>query len=293
MIHIDLSEIKISNDWATNAQKLTDDLASKPLGERSDFINENRDATWGAGELRAALSSLVGHKCWYTEVTLEGADSHVDHFRPKGAVREVDENLKNTKTTLPGYWWLAFELDNYRLTCQHANVRRVDKNTDGGKWDYFPVEGARAVEGIPTSQITERNLILDPASATDVRLLWFDGDGAPSCSKWKRQPNDRDEQRVKATIWIYHLNKEEIKGARCKAMQDVKKDVVNANAQFQMWGRDAIAPNEQAKRCFDTQIANIKNKIWDDQAYAGAKRCMLRNLFLQDAKYHWIEEFIF
>jgi len=291
VIHVDIGEIQIADEWLTRSEALRDQLALLPIEERKDFIDENRDATWGADELRSALSALVGHKCWYTEVGLEGADPHVDHFRPKGAVREVDENLNNTKISRPGYWWLAFELENYRLTCQHANVRRVDKDTDGGKWDYFPVEGNRAVENTPTPQITERKLILDPASNTDVQLLWFDEDGSPSCSA-KRSPNDHDRRRVEATIWIYHLKKAEIKTSRSKAMHDIKKDVMNANTQFSLWDRDSANPNEQAKNAFDSQLAIIRAKIRDTEIFAGAKRCMLKKLFAGNAKYSWLEDFV-
>lgn len=292
MIPIDLSELEVSDDWRNNAEKLTNELASKPSAKRSEFIDENRDSTWGANELRQALSELVGHKCWYTEVALAGADPHVDHFRPKGAVREVDENLKNTGTSIAGYWWLAFEMENYRLTCQHANARRVDEDSDGGKWDYFPVEGDRAAEKTPTPQITESKLILDPASVADVQLLWFDADGSPSCSQWKRPPNDYDKRRVEATIWIYHLKKEKTKTARGKAMQDIRKDVVNADTQYRLWNRDGRSPNEQAKNEFDKYVATIRKKTRDDQVFAGAKRCMLKNLTVQNSKYAWIEEFV-
>jgi hypothetical protein len=91
----------------------------------------------------------VGNKCWYSEVPLEGADPNVDHFRPKGQVREVDADLQNLQTTSPGYWWLAFECRNFRLSSMHANQRRVDTDTNGGKSDYLPVLGSRAVEGTP------------------------------------------------------------------------------------------------------------------------------------------------
>ncbi len=291
MIHIDISDIQIPDEWVTRSETLTTQLASLTAGERKNFIDDNRDITWGANELRDALSALVGHKCWYTEVGLEGADPHVDHFRPKGAVREVDENLKNTKKSDPGYWWLAFELENYRLTCQHANVRRVDRDTDGGKWDYFPVDGNRAPDNTPTPQITERKLILDPTSNTDVQLLWFDKDGSPSCSA-TRSSNHHDRRRVDTTIWIYHLKKKEIKAARSKVMHDIKKDVVTAHPHFSLWDRDNPNPSEQAKNAFDSQVAIMRSKIRDTEKFAGAKRCMLKNLFATNSKYHWIEEFV-
>ena len=103
----------------------------------------------------------------------------------------------------------------------HANQRRVDTDTNGGKWDYFPVRGARVAEGTPCLQINQDILALDPCSASDVSLLWFDPDGKPCCSK-KRQPNALDQQRVKTTIWLYHLNKHEIETKRGNHMRKVR-----------------------------------------------------------------------
>ncbi len=235
-----------------------------------------------------ALRKIVGNKCWYSEVRLEGADPNVDHFRPKEQVREVDTDLQNTQTTSPGYWWLAFEHWNFRLSSMHANQRRVDADTNGGKWDYFPVLGSRAAEGTPCLAIVENALALDPCSASDVSLLWFDPDGTPCCSKWKRQPNALDQQRVETTIWLYHLNKREIETKRGNHMRQVRTDLAQADAQYQLWNRDSASPNLQAKNSFDLKIADIKAKLSDTAEFVGAKRCAVRAAI---ADYEWIDEF--
>lgn len=86
------------------------------------------------GELR-----LVFPKCAYCETDYApGYDGDVEHFRPKGRVKE---RVPQT----PGYYWLANEWDNLLLSCMHCNQRRrhilFGTNTfEGyGKLDQFPL----------------------------------------------------------------------------------------------------------------------------------------------------------
>jgi hypothetical protein len=288
MIYINLNNLSIPATWGSRARQLTRELAALPPEERPGFIEKNREDTWGADEVLKALREIVGNKCWYSEVPLEGADPNIDHFRPKGQVREVDEELKNTKKTSPGYWWLAFDCQNFRLSSMHANQRRVDADTNGGKWDYFPVLGSRAAEGTIWTLIAENSLALDPCSASDVALLWFDPDGNPCYSKGKRKPNELDQQRVRTTVWLYHLDKQEIVIRRGQHIRRIFADLRDADAQYKVWDRDSASPNLQAKISFDRRIADIKAELSDSAEFAGAKRCAVR---AATADYDWIDEF--
>ena len=268
---------------------LTVRLAGISREERKKFIESNRENTWGHDEVLTALRDIMGNKCWYSEAHLEGADPNVDHFRPKGRVREVDADLNNTGDESEGYWWLAFEPLNYRLASMHSNQRRTDKDTQGGKWDYFPVRGERAPEGTEWGAINEDTLALDPCSASDVRLLWFDPDGKPCPAAWKHREANADElERVKATIWLYHLDKQELQKRRTDHVQDIQKDLRKANVEYRLWAPDSGNPNLQAKASFDEKVAEIKTKISDAAQFAGAKRCAIQ---LALADYPWIEDF--
>jgi hypothetical protein len=285
-INPDLLNIPTARRAAMSA--LTIELAAKPANERGRFINDKRDDAWGHAEVIDALRSIAGNKCWYSEIHLEGADPNVDHFRPKGKVREVDASFTNTGSTREGYWWLAFEPLNFRFASMHSNQRRVDENTAGGKWDYFPVRGARAAEGTSWGLIAEDTLALDPCSATDVRLLWFDPDGKPCVSNWKRDASRTEIERVRATIWLYHLDKQEIQKRRTSHVQDIQKDLRKANIDYNLWSRDSSTPNLQSRQSFDQKIAEIKTKTADNAVFAGAKRCAIRAAI---AEFSWIEEF--
>jgi hypothetical protein len=289
MIYINPDALNLPPAQRAAMEALSAELNAQAVVERADFINGNRDATWAHPQVLQALRAIVGNKCWYSEVQLDGADPNVDHFRPKGQVREVDEDLQNTKKVSDGYWWLAFEFANYRLAAMHANQRRVDADTEGGKWDYFPIRGNRAPEGTPWGEIMEDILALDPCSATDVQLLWFDPDGKPCASNWKSEPNARDVERVKATIWLYHLDKLEIQTSRAKHVEEIRKDLRKANVDFRLWDRNSPHPNLQARNSFNHKIAEIGIKIGDNAVFARAKRCAVRAAITD---YPWIEEFI-
>ena len=291
MILINPDLLAIPAARRTEMENLTAELIAKQPAERSAFINSNanRDKSWGHLDVLTALRAIAGNKCWYSEVQLDGADPNVDHFRPKGRVREVDANFNQIGDPIAGYWWLAFDPLNYRLAAMHANQRRTDETTAGGKSDYFPVRGARAAAETAWDAIVEDALALDPCSPTDVRLLWFDLDAKPCASDWKRKPTAGDAERVKATIWLYHLDKQELQKSRTAHVQEVQKDLLKADANYKIWARDSANPNLQAKQSFDEKIAEIKTKTADRAVFAGAKRCSIRTAL---AKYSWIDEFL-
>ncbi len=289
MIFINLRLLDIPNDRLVVMQNLTTTLTAK--ADKPGFIDENAEKAWRHSEVLTALRSIVGNKCWYSEVHLEGADPNVDHFRPKGRIREVDNDLQNTRSECDGYWWLAFEPYNYRLTAMHANQRRIDKDTSGGKWNYFPVRGQRAPQGTLITAIAEDILALDPCSATDAELLWFDSDGKPSpANRGGRIATATEFERVKATIWLYHLDKVEIQTRRTKHVQRIQKDLKTANTYHELWNRYSNTPNLHARYSFDETISRIKDDISDTSQFARAKRCAIRNSV---AVYPWIYEFIF
>jgi hypothetical protein len=110
------------------------------------------------------LVSRLGNKCWYTEAELVGAPLAIDHFRPKC-----------------DYWWLAFEAENYRLSCPYANSPAHNPlyGCAGGKGDHFPLlDPAQRARG-KNRQRRERPLLLDPCDPRDCDLIAFQADGRP------------------------------------------------------------------------------------------------------------------
>ncbi len=98
-------------------------------------------------DLKPEFVEKFGDKCWYTETPRIGTDNHVDHFRPKGRAKKKNGEtasriVDGVTEQHSGYWWMAYEISNYRYSCIYAN--RI--TGEGGKGEYFPLEedGSRA-----------------------------------------------------------------------------------------------------------------------------------------------------
>jgi hypothetical protein len=284
MIFVDQMKVKLTPELRATLAAATKGLLLEKADKRQEYIKGKRDATWGDNALVAALKAVVGNKCWYSEINLGGADPNVDHFRPKGRVVEVNDDMEKTGAALDGYWWLAFEPLNFRLSSQHANQRRVDDDSNGGKADFFPVKGDRAPELTSYLQIFEHVLPLDPCSPSDVSLIWFDPEGRPCYSPHQRKRTLEDELRIKATIWLYHLDKNDTAGPRAKAVEDVRRKLLLADNYYQMW--QAPSPCLKSKASFDREVSEIAGMLADSSDFAGAKRCIVR---MAMAEYDWIE----
>lgn len=289
MILINPDSIRLNETRRQALASLAQELVQKPETERMPFIEQKRGETWAHPEVIEALRAVAGNKCWYSEVPLEGADPNVDHFRPKGQIREVDGDLNLLKTKVPGYWWLAFELQNFRLAAMHANQRRTDEDTNGGKWDFFPVRGCRAAACTPCGSIIEDHLALDPCKPSDVALLWFDMDGRPCAAKRRgKQLRAEQAEKVRTSIWLYHLNKKELHNRRAEYVEDIRKDLRKADADYQLWAPESSQPNRQSELSFNQKIDEIHIKLQPNQPFVGAKTSALR---LAMAHYPWIEDY--
>jgi len=161
------------------------------------------------------LPENIKSKCWYCESEEIRSDMPVDHFRPKNLVDGVPNH--------EGYWWLAFDWENYRCACTFCNSRRVFDDTSGGKACKFPLvdEKQRAYTSIQPIA-NEQPDLLDPFDPDDWKLLWFDNDGEPI----PKDPSSADQQRkVRNSIDIFHLHEKRIVRARNDIRIKVEKEI--------------------------------------------------------------------
>jgi uncharacterized protein (TIGR02646 family) len=123
--------------------------ASKNLNARE--VDRNAELTfpdhWNELDVRGVLYALQGNACAYCGRDLDRGD--VDHFRPKSRLRENPSH--------GGYWWLAYELKNYFLSCRRCNSTY--------KSDRFPLRprARRVTFQDRTRLLREARLLLDPA----------------------------------------------------------------------------------------------------------------------------------
>jgi len=137
-------------------------LAQMAPAERQTYIEKNGTPKWSP--IKKELTAITGNKCWYTEAKVDGAPLTIDHYRPSCA-----------------YWWLAFDVLNYRVSCPFANSpeHNAEHGCAGGKGTTFPLltPGIRAT-GKNRIRI-ENPVILDPCKEGDCDLIAFQVDGRP------------------------------------------------------------------------------------------------------------------
>ncbi len=113
---------------------------------------------WNMPDVRGVLYARHGKSCAYCGCHLPRNDrGDVEHFRPKTSVYEDESH--------GGYWWLAYDLQNYLLSCRICNSSR--------KSNRFPLRSRASRRalfgGIQLPQ--EARLLLNPATDAVEDLL--------------------------------------------------------------------------------------------------------------------------
>lgn len=142
----------------------------------------DRISHWGA--YKEHFARRQEGRCGFCElIVIGGQPGDVEHFYPKGAVRILDpENQGRERKDLSnvtgrqslrefgtGYWWLAFEWENYLLACSTCN--RTWKS------DFFPVAGAPEDRSRPAEDNDETPLLLNPFDDDPGAHLGYHVDG--------------------------------------------------------------------------------------------------------------------
>ncbi len=156
------------------------------------------DWDWHAG-VGGVLCYILDEQ--WKEVQRPLPDLEIDHFRPKNAV---------AKTKHAGYWWLAFDWENFRIASALANKRRTDDRaaTVEGKGTYFPLvkESKRVGDKKPAPTKGEKPILLDPFDVNDVILLDYSPEDGKVVEKFSAKKDKEKNTRAKSSIEFYHLN---------------------------------------------------------------------------------------
>lgn len=124
-------------------------------------------------------------KCAYCEQTVSNNQNQpgdVEHFRPKGKVCNIDNEVVivrvgDEEVNHPGYYWLAYEWTNLLPSCAACNRRlKVPhrSNSYTGKGMRFPVTSEYAV--YPGEEAHENCLLINPCAVDPAKHLEFDKD---------------------------------------------------------------------------------------------------------------------
>lgn len=271
MRFIDLEELKPKIRHLIPALEATNDvvLAEADPKRRAAIINANR-AQWVA--LRAEFSAYSHGKCWYVECKNPGTDDDIDHFRPKLGVKE--------DPTHPGYYWLAFDWTNLRLSCHRANRPRINPEGagTGGKGGHFPLIDPRVRAFRPAQgRGQEVPSLLDPTNILDVALLTFRQSGEVDLSpEFKGQPGP--EAKLAASRLFLHLDWPAFREARVVLYNKIERTVDRGEREAPKNFDGNLAPSAG----FFDAIRDLKNAMKAEEEYSAAAK-----VYVESFKHLW------
>jgi hypothetical protein len=261
MRFVDLEEIKPDiRDKIEALEEAKAAVLAEPDPDRRAALIDRYRPRWTA--LREAFAAYSHDKCWYVECKNLGTDDDIDHFRPKAGVKEDPAH--------PGYYWLAFDWTNLRLSCHRANRPRTNPLTSetGGKGEHFPLidPGMRAM-GPGDDLALEVPALLDPTRLTDVVLLSFKPNGEVDLSpEFKGQP--LAEAKFEASRRHLHLNWPKFTDARVVLYNKIARTVDRGEREAPRDYGNIHAAGE----AFIDACRDLKNVMVAREEYSAAAR---------------------
>ena len=239
---------------STGRRNNLDELGAHDL--RAEYIKKH--GTWT--QLKAWLSQASENKCWYCEAKSTRATFDVDHFRPKLAITVDGIEIASHS----GYYWLAYDYTNFRLSCQRCN--RPEKNEKGilrGKASEFPIQDETqrcAHAGVALSAESPR--FLDPCVQTDCSLLAhaIDGEVKPAIEDEKTW----EYQRARYTIdrlGLNDWNTPETKKKSWRVLDDLIRLAGNQPDVLQRL-QEHLATDHEYASFFRAAIGTHREKTW-------------------------------
>lgn len=133
------------------------------------------DTIWK--QAREVAMQLFYGKCAFCESRIDITQrfGDLEHFRPKHSAQD----LEGRKGAHLHYAWLVYEWDNLLIVCAACNrPHTLPDGTMAGKWNRFPVRGARApfLSSVAECRATEDALLIDPTFDQPSEHLVFDPD---------------------------------------------------------------------------------------------------------------------
>lgn len=291
MIRIKFSDIEYPVDWLELQSAAVEAIEECPdLESRRDLLNGHWSDVWRDAKLKECFAKISHYKCWYCETPITRDDLVIDHYRPKGKVYEEPEGNE-------GYWWLAFNATNFRLSCKYCNELRHDRvgGTRGGKGTHFPLlPGSVRATARHRDLSSEFPIILDPTRRADVGYLIFLSD-ARAWPKFEADADPVSFTRAKESISILHLNHGRLRKGRSQVCNQVTEAIERCDAAYRRYlrhskGTDAAATAD-AREAYADAIQRLDDFLQDSSPYAGAARSFVRRARAQEGR-EWLDELL-
>jgi len=178
-------------------------------------------------------------RCVYCETSIEESrqPGHLDHFRPKGSVRDrssaqdITISINGTAVSHPGYYWLCYDWRNLLPTCHECNSPSTGRTGEKfGKHDFFPIEDEHKRAAQPGDESTETPLLINPLEEEPATHLYMDKTG----TMFHRTEKGR------TSIETFGLNDEGLLTARKKVYDDLKNKTVDYSIKMQEIRRQGL-----------------------------------------------------
>ena len=224
----------------------SDYLSGKLRFPKRDYHSEK--------EVKDLLVEMHHGKCCYCERKFwETDDLEVEHYRPKGGVRQ---SLDQKHDELPGYYWLAYAWENLLLSCRTCNQRF--------KKTFFPLENPAERARSHRADVTkERPQLVDPAREDPRAHIHFLDD----------TPYGRTE-RGRVTIEGLGLTRARLKGERRDRLDKIRKlyDVLKLATEDRNFSlaeemRAEIWASTQAGAKFSSMVIDFveRHPLWSEE----------------------------
>lgn len=268
--------------WKAESQKkLKAMIALTKIDDKKAFLVTRGNDTWI--QHKSSFERLSHYKCWFSEAYASVSDFEVEHFRPKKRVHLIkskdDYQEKRTTTDDNGYWWLSYELENFRLAARKPNQI---------KGNYFPLHSNSLIaKELDNSWRKEVPILIDPCVKTDVNLITYDGvEPKPA------NPNDTTLEYIRAriSIKVYGLKIDKLKNARSRVYEVAKNYFKNAQFNWEAINKYKGVNQDAynlAKENFENNCMNLVFLLRPDQQFT---RMVLA--FLIATNHTWIQQYV-
>jgi uncharacterized protein (TIGR02646 family) len=227
--------------------------------------------------VRDALEKLFRHKCAYCETRIGVSDdSEIEHWRPKGAVKEDDG-----RRSFPAYYWLASNWDNLLLSCLKCNrprkyrVQGRDEDEDtwerSGKGMLFPLAKGDVRATKKDEEAAEHPLLIDPCRenpAAYFEFVLFGDDPDAKASIRPKASRGRKRERGDRSIDVYSLNRPLLVGDRRRELTNLQRNLADFQAALETHDALSAGPlRDRQAQIMRSNAASILARLKPDSEY--------------------------
>lgn len=242
-------------DFATKWKKATDRAKKEAQKKRGSADPKKRKpykfpALWSP--LKEVLLDLFHDKCAYCDAAFPHVEyGDIEHFRPKAEVTGDDDH--------PGYWWLAYDPNNYMPSCQLCNQGNAKKNN-------FPVSGTRAL-GPADNLAAEEPDLLNPYQDDFSNHVQFRPSITGALDAGRAHPTT---PRGKASIDVYRLNRPRLWEIR---LNEQRNALQQYRQSYSIWILNDMSDSLSAfvNSCISGERQFARAAIAEVKAFAAAK----------------------